>query len=380
VKIALLTNGIFPYAVGGIQKHSYYLAKYLIKEGASIDLHCGLCPNIATTDDIVRLFTTEERSKLRVYVSHHPSIRRYPGHYLRSSYLISKSIYKSLCDNPDVDFVYAQGFTGWKTIMDGRKKSSLPPVGVNFHGLNMFQPSIGRNRLHFALFRPIVKRILRRSEFVLSLGGGLTEIICDIGIPSEKVIESPNGVTEDWLVPYIRTSSGPRTFIFVGRYHRLKGVEELNEAISTLLLSNKFKFHFIGPIPRHLKIKSEKVKYWGLLKDENTIRNIMRESDILVCPSLSEGVPTVILEAMASGLAVIGTNVGAVDSLVSKENGWIVQPQDVSNLVKALKEGITISDVEMSKRKKSSLELVSNKYLWRMVAKTTLAAIKKAIS
>ena len=37
--IALLTDGIFPFVIGGIQKHSYYLVKYLAQEGIKVDLY-----------------------------------------------------------------------------------------------------------------------------------------------------------------------------------------------------------------------------------------------------------------------------------------------------------------------------------------------------
>ena len=56
-------------------------------------------------------------------------------------------------------------------------------------------------------------------------------------------------------------------------------------------------------------------------------------SDVLVVPSLSEGMPTVILEAMARGKAVIATDVGAVSDLVSEEE-WCVdsEPGSVEEL------------------------------------------------
>ena len=53
-------------------------------------------------------------------------------------------------------------------------------------------------------------------------------------------------------------------------------------------------------------------------------------------PSLSEGMPTVILEAMARGKAVIATDVGAVSELVSEENGVLIQAGSVEELSNAL--------------------------------------------
>ena len=39
MRIALVTDGIYPYVMGGMQKHSYYLCKYLVKLGVEIDLY-----------------------------------------------------------------------------------------------------------------------------------------------------------------------------------------------------------------------------------------------------------------------------------------------------------------------------------------------------
>ena len=51
----------------------------------------------------------------------------------------------------------------------------------------------------------------------------------------------------------------------------------------------------------------------------------MDNCDILICPSYSEGMPNVILEGMSRGLAIITTDVGANELLVSNENGKLIK-------------------------------------------------------
>jgi glycosyltransferase involved in cell wall biosynthesis len=68
-----------------------------------------------------------------------------------------------------------------------------------------------------------------------------------------------------------------------------------------------------------------------------TVLQLMIATDILILPSHREQLPMVILEAMAAGLPVIATNVGAIpEIIVNKKNGLIVNPKDY----RALKNGI----------------------------------------
>jgi len=112
MKIALFTDGIHPYVVGGMQKHSYYLAKYLAKNGVHIDLyHC--VPYGEPIVESLEGFTTEELSFINHFCFHFPKAAKYPGHYIVRSYEYSEIIYNAFLKNGEVDFVYAQGFSGW---------------------------------------------------------------------------------------------------------------------------------------------------------------------------------------------------------------------------------------------------------------------------
>ena len=66
----------------------------------------------------------------------------------------------------------------------------------------------------------------------------------------------------------------------------------------------------------------------------------MRNSDCLICPSYSEGMPTVILEAMASWCCIIASDVGAVRCIVDKNNGWLISPGNTYELRQSILEVI----------------------------------------
>jgi len=381
MKIALLTDGIYPYVVGGMQKHSYYLAKYLAKHGVHVDLyHC--VPYGQPLVETLEGFTNEELKFIDQFCFYFPKGSRYPGHYIVESYAYSKLLYEAFLKYQAVDFVYAQGFTGWYYA---RQKSavSLPPLGVNFHGLEMFQKAATlRSRLEQYLFKIPVANVVRQSDYAFSLGGKLTPILERLTKDPQKVIPLSIGIGEGWIndekVQY-NTPNKIRQFVFIGRYERRKGIEELSMVLDRVKESYDFIFHFIGPIPEEKKIFSEKVRYHGLVRSEEKIKQILREADVLVSPSYSEGMPTVILEAMASGCAVIASDVGAVCDEVDESNGWLVRAGDTRQLEETIVSAIEMSFGQLASKKSLSVQKIQNTFLWDDVAERTIAFMQRAI-
>src|SRR5687768_11413793 len=133
MKVALLTDGIWPYVLGGMQKHSYYLAKYLALQGVQVELFHFNRSNY----DISKLefFSPEEKKFIRSHIVDFPGLIPLPGHYIYASWLHSRHIYNLLKGRLlEFDFIYTKGFAGWELI---RKKSAgritCPPIGVKFH-------------------------------------------------------------------------------------------------------------------------------------------------------------------------------------------------------------------------------------------------------
>jgi len=373
MKIAVLSDGIYPFVIGGMQKHSYYLVKYLLRNRIEVDLyHYILKRNLS----IEKVFSKEERKYLRVYEIKFPRYPRFPGHYLLASFVYSKRISRKLKRNDPVDFIYAKGFTGWHVLIEKSKKGGFPKLGVNFHGLNMFQ---GSRSFSFSklLFRPVVKYCLQRADVVFSYGGKITEILLKIGIDPKNIIEVPAGIENDWVFLAERKRETVRSFIYVGRYERLKGVEEIHRVIPAL--SHEFEFMFVGDVPDRLKISLNNVHYLGAINSEEKLKEVLRKGDILVCPSYSEGMRNVILEAMASGLAVIATDVGAISELVDRDNGWLIEAGNVLKLEEAMKEGIHIPEMRLLQMKEASIKRIREKFLWDDLVGNLVSSIKKAI-
>ena len=89
--------------------------------------------------------------------------------------------------------------------------------------------------------------------------------------------------------------------------------------------------------------------------------------DILVCPSYSEGMPTVILEAMARGCAIIATNVGANCTMIGNRNGWLIDGDIKYDLKKSLVEALSFPRDKLLNMKKESVNIVSKNFMWEKV-------------
>jgi len=164
---------------------------------------------------------------------------------------------------------------------------------------------------------------------------GHLEVI-DNGIPIEKF----DGRAQRQST---RSSLGLRdddcAIVIVGRLSREKGHEIfLKAAVEVLKNTQHVKFIIVGDGPLRKKLEQEicdlnlsgRILFTGIRED---MPAIYAACDILVNSSHSEGLPMTILEAMASRLPVIATQVGAVGEVIrSQENGILLQPGDEHQL------------------------------------------------
>lgn len=378
MRIALITDGIWPYVLGGMQKHSYYLCKYLAANKIQVDLfHFN-----RSTYDISKLefFSEEEKKYIRSVIVDFPISSKLPGHYIRNSKLHSKLIYEAIkTDLSSYDFIYTKGFTGWYLIEQKKSgKIKCGPIGVKFHGYEMFQKMPGPKAYldSLLLLRKPVKYITRNADKVFSYGGKVTDIIRKLGVEDKKIIEIPSGVEESVLIQQIIPSSQKIRFLYLGRYERRKGIEELNKALKSMK-RNDFEFHFVGPIPEEKKVKANHIIYHGEIRDKAKLSTVIQSCQVLVCPSWSEGLPNVILEAMANGLAVIATDVGATGVLVNHENGILLDDSQPTSIVTAMNRMLDLSPSEIEKKRSSSLTKIKREFTWEILVKKLLVELEK---
>ncbi len=373
MRIAMVTDGISPLVVGGMQGHSANLSRHLVRAGAEVIV---IHPTPGPVPEAVDFF--RDVPGLRLEHVPWPSRGRYPGHYVTELWKYSARV-KKVLPKLESDFIYVQGLCGGALLSSKRPRK--PPIAENLHGVEMFQRAAdARAAAEQILLRPLASFSARRADVCISLGGTITPLLASIGVDPGRIRESPVGIDPEWIVEHPGPPNPVRKLVFVGRYERRKGVKELSLAVSRLAGSHSFEFDFIGPVLSTHRVRGEAIRYHGEIRDRAEIRRLLAGADILVCPSHAEGMPTVILEAMSQGLAIIASKVGAVEELVGENNGWLTQPGDADALYWTMRNALEISDEKLMACKRGSLERLSSRFTWPAVAEQTLRILEEASS
>lgn len=192
------------------------------------------------------------------------------------------------------------------------------------------------------------------------------KLITSVKIKPERVISLPVIIDTERFSPVIDTGDikqrygldGQFFILFVGRIRADKGVEYLVRSSNIVINDHSrdnVRILLVGPMeefgsesntqsPYLQKINgliqnyglSESVRLTGPLPLDD-LRKLYAACDIFVLPSLTEAMPTAVLEAMASGKAVIATKVGGIPRQIKPgENGILINPGDEKELAEAI--------------------------------------------
>jgi len=187
--------------------------------------------------------------------------------------------------------------------------------------------------------------VLKRFRRVVAVSLEIAKALQIAGISPERILVIPNGV--DVLNTYVPHDDKPEhnqiTVGAVGRLVEAKGFQYLLEAGALLLPKFPFvNFYIVGSGPfrpelerlsQNLGIQSH-VTFAGEQEDMASAYSAM---DIFVLPSLNEGMPMTVLEAMAAGKPVVASAVGGIPRIVtSGDTGLLVKPGSVDSLRDAL--------------------------------------------
>lgn len=384
MRIALLTDGIWPYRIGGMQKHSYYLVKYFTRNGIDVDLY-----HLNDSQyDIGKLefFSEEEKKHIRSFIFPFPKHFRWPDHYINESNTHSEMMFEHYLTQPPVDFIYAKGYAGLHFIkrkqvalIEKGNTLNIPPIGLRLHGYEIFQGTDNwRDVYNRFIYMPLVRYLNNCSDYVYSYGGGITDIIKkNFRNIDKRIIEIPTGIESDWVFEKNIACGTPLRLAFLGRNEKRKGLTELNTALKNLVKHHDFEFHFIGPIPKDLQIDSPKIKYHGVVGEAEKIQAVLRNTDVFVLPSHSEGMPNVVMEAMASGCAVLASDVGALRLMVGDDNGWLMEPRDAKLLEQKIVHVLMSKTEDIEQKKIASVKKVKENFLWEKVILREIDAIRR---
>ncbi|MEP0885296.1 glycosyltransferase family 4 protein [Microcoleus sp. FACHB-SPT15] len=171
-------------------------------------------------------------------------------------------------------------------------------------------------------------------------------LVADYSVPAEKVTVIPPGVDmEEWhfgrgKAAHQNTTSGKVRLLFVGGDFDRKGGRTLIEAFRSGLMQNCT----LDIVTKDTSVQDELAGMDGvqvhcnLAANSTPLKELFAKADIFVFPTQADCLPHVVLEAMAAGLPIIATDVGALREQVEDGvNGLIVPPSDAGAVIAAVR-------------------------------------------
>ena len=243
-----------------------------------------------------------------------------------------------------------------------KKKYILTGHGGDVAELNKWPVSAVKKRAisRSSAFTVVSKDLKARAEQILP---GCNPHVISMGCNLESF--DPKNKQDNYFM-----QNGKPVLLFVGRLAEKKGVEFLLEAVKSLDV-----LLFIvgsGPLENSLKMQAEddtlrnKVFFLGA-KTHEELTKLYASADIFVAPSIiasngdKEGLPTAIMEAMASGVPVISTRTGGIPELIEDgKTGLLVEEKDVPGLSKAIQTLLDSPELR-EKLVSNALTEISNK-------------------
>lgn len=226
------------------------------------------------------------------------------------------------------------------------------PVVTSFYGGDIGylldpKPHL-RTHWHYVLGRGA---LFRGTDLVLALSGAMRDDLVRVGCPPEKIRVHPNGVDLARFRPAPRPErEGPLTVVMCGREAEKKGFEYGFRAVQRARAEGAdLRVRWLtapGPLGAPLRALIEELglgAYVEILNPSTDPAGVFREGDLMLCPSVTaadgdkEGVPTVLVEAAASGLpSVASRHAGIPEIVIDGESGLLYPERDVEGLAAGL--------------------------------------------
>lgn len=222
----------------------------------------------------------------------------------------------------------------------------------------------------------LIRSLWRDADAVAANSEGLAAL-ARVHTPEIAIDVIPAGVDADTGTAKIDYDShGPVKLLFVGRLVPQKGLDVLLEALSLLSRDARWTLTLAGDGPAWTSLVAQatrngvldRLKLLGWCSKEDLAR-IYRDADVFVLPSRDEGMSNALLEAMATGLPVICTDVpGMRDVITDGETGLIVPPEHPPALAAALTT-IMADTAARAAMGRAARSHVARRFSWTRAAK-----------
>jgi teichuronic acid biosynthesis glycosyltransferase TuaC len=266
------------------------------------------------------------------------------------------SLYKKICrmhrerkiDLINVHWVFPEGIAAvWIS------RILKIPIVVSAHGcdINLYTT--------FRFRRPQIKSTLKHSDKVTAISRAQKQVIENLGIDAAKVRVITNGVNTEKFEITPRSECRRRLglqqekniILYIGRLEEEKGLEYLISAVEKLdkEIQARTKIAIVGDGTLRKSLENE-ITRRGLVdnftfygeREHHEIPLWFGASDLFCLPSKREGCPNVVLEALASGIPVVASKVGAIPDVVNENSGILFEAGDVHKLTESLENAFKL--------------------------------------
>lgn len=250
------------------------------------------------------------------------------------------------------------------------------PLVVTFYGNDVHQVPKLRGR-------DVYRRMFQTAERIFALSERMAQQLISLGAPAKKVAVHHLGVDPDrFLAAELNTSSSPRNdaaveILTIARLVEKKGVGYALEAVAELrrnYLPVRLTIVGDGPLrgeleetAKRLGLSPESVRFLGA-QPSSKVRELLQSAQILLAPSVSsrdgdeEGTPTVILEAMASGLPVVATTHSGIPEQVRHGVTGLLAPERDAEALARLLTVLVVDAERRSQYGRRGREIVLNQF------------------
>jgi glycosyltransferase involved in cell wall biosynthesis len=249
---------------------------------------------------------------------------------------------------PDVVHIHTSSYGSFarKCLLTWISVTFRVPVVLHVHGSEF-------HRFFDNTPRPIqmlIRATLERADAVIALGNTWADRLRHIA-PRAHIVVVPNAIRPNVSVEQV--TSGPVHVVFLGEVCDRKGTFLLLESWAKMLVGSdvaqaRLTIAGDGELDRARDLVAElaigaSVDVCGWLSPTE-VSQLLASAHVLVLPSLNEGQPMAILEAMARGICVVASNAGGIPEIVGEAGGVLVNPGNAGELADALAYVVTDYD------------------------------------
>lgn len=366
----LVINYEFPPLGGGAGRGTYNLARELAVRGHQVEVLTSRAEGYQKTE-LVEGFRVHRVKSYRKGI-HDCGFR---GAF--SFLLFAIPVFLRLTRSTDYDIIhyYFSLPTGLLRFLPGKHRQV--PYIVSLRGSDVPNYDTYNKSLQVAhsVLLPITRTIWRDAARVVALSSDLANS-AKLADPKIRIDIVPNGIESEMFVyePQLRDARSDSRVQFIcvtrlierkGVQHLLKAMTELDDSVFLTIVGEGNYMSELQALSKELKLDS-KVKFYGYCPREKLVR-LYNASDVFVLPSMAESFGMVFVEAMSCGLPVIGAHVGGVPDIIKEDNGILVQPGSVSDIVNAARELATNAEMRQKMGEANRKKAVAQ-YAWRSVA------------